>query len=1281
MQKLNKIQIESQSLTAIEAVHLLESSISEGILTPTGWEQKAVEHLFGRSLNQFISNDLSFALGIASSGLRTAGFLQTNDFIKNVGQLNDLGRQHLGAVIHLFSITSELNSPAIETAAATGCFQMNASNAQEAIDFTLIAHKVAEISLVPGIVQHVFIDEGENFHLPDHRKIRQFLGDPDEHISCPTPAQKMLFGETRRRNPNWFNFDFPTVSGVLKNANNQSLETAARQRFFFQHLDEIVASVFDEFEELTGRKYGQVTTYQIEKADYVLITPSSIFQKTRDVVDAWRSSKNAKVGCIKLNMIQPFPAEELSHILAGKKAVTVLEEIDAPQLDGPPIFTKIKSALGGLQTTGHLWEKNKTIMLIAGQLNLSSFENISDLIDATLQNMFLGEKAKRRFYLGLHFTKSQTDYPQHQVLLQTIEREYPEIADETISTNKYQSANPKQPESTLGLPLIVRKHKNLGPPYSKLSRFYQDTAYFFQTKEVQEIIADPFQALPIMPAGTAGWSGIDVQRSELPDFHPEKCTGCGACFVQCPHSAMPSLVLNFENLLRGGMEISARKGLSVSALTPLIKNLGKMSAQVVRSSDSTISKAKDFLPIAFEKLISQLKLSGEKLENTQRDFSNILPVLGEFSIAITDEFFAKNEIREKGAGELFSLSIDPHACTGCGLCAEICPENALSMQPQSVEFLSKTEQHFNLWEQLPDTTSDTINRQLNEEEYNPFAAVLLSRHNYLSMSGGELNESNAPVKTLLHWITAMTESIVQPGIVEQVREVEKLIEDLSKNIHEKLSLALPKEDSTALWHAISEAKGKRLPFDEVVGRLGKEAHLQLVDTAALQRKIQLVNDLKELRWVLTEGPNGMGRSRFGLGIEDGLLLGNTYPINPFTTPVIFDKNGVTAELVSGIFQGYLRHTLDNLRLLRRASLEAKDQYQTDLSAKKIATLRWQDLDENEKRLVPPMLLVGSRDGFLDKKFSQLNSLLVSDFPIKIIVLNDGQLSPDTNTALHFSKNNTLLLSALSLRKAVVFQGVMDGSRVLFNNLLRGLKQPGPAFFHLFYPNNELHSFRNWTNLPKIALETRAFPLLSFDPTAKGYSQIIPSGNFFSNQISLEDNPSANENWHKVNLEFLENEEPKSIPYKLTLADWLFTQTSWISHFRQALPDEENILPLAELLKLEPLQREGKLPVIFSIGKDKELLRCVTSRQVVEATQAAENQWITLREIAGTLTPYPAKLWKDAEAELAKKYESKLADIRADYESQLAEKEAAVMADMKVRLREKLLMLSRKKTLT
>ncbi|MCB0681034.1 MAG: 4Fe-4S binding protein, partial [Saprospiraceae bacterium] len=46
----------------------------------------------------------------------------------------------------------------------------------------------------------------------------------------------------------------------------------------------------------------------------------------------------------------------------------------------------------------------------------------------------------------------------------------------------------------------------------------------------------------------------------------------------------------------------------------------------------------------------------------------------------------------------------PQACTGCGQCVEICPENALELVPQSESLLREHQAAFHLWEELPDTS-------------------------------------------------------------------------------------------------------------------------------------------------------------------------------------------------------------------------------------------------------------------------------------------------------------------------------------------------------------------------------------------------------------------------------------------------------------------------------------------------------------------------------------------------------------------------------------------------
>ncbi|HEX8906858.1 MAG TPA: hypothetical protein VF771_18555, partial [Longimicrobiaceae bacterium] len=102
----------------------------------------------------------------------------------------------------------------------TGFFQLFAKDVQEAADLNLIAHRIAELSLNPGIVaQDGFLTSHviESVKLPERELIRQYLGDPADQIDAPTPAQRLVFGPKRRRIPEMYDFDYPAMLGVVQN--------------------------------------------------------------------------------------------------------------------------------------------------------------------------------------------------------------------------------------------------------------------------------------------------------------------------------------------------------------------------------------------------------------------------------------------------------------------------------------------------------------------------------------------------------------------------------------------------------------------------------------------------------------------------------------------------------------------------------------------------------------------------------------------------------------------------------------------------------------------------------------------------------------------------------------------------------------------------------------------------------------------------------------------------------------------------------------------------------
>jgi pyruvate ferredoxin oxidoreductase alpha subunit len=101
--------------------------------------------------------------------------------------------------------------------------------------------------------------------------------------------------------------------------------------------------VEDDWEAITGRRYGAVEAYRTEDADLLLVTSGTITSTARHVVDERRAGGD-KVGLIKVKMFRPFPTDELRVLLAGVDRVAVLDRNISPGHGG--IFAEeIRSAL------------------------------------------------------------------------------------------------------------------------------------------------------------------------------------------------------------------------------------------------------------------------------------------------------------------------------------------------------------------------------------------------------------------------------------------------------------------------------------------------------------------------------------------------------------------------------------------------------------------------------------------------------------------------------------------------------------------------------------------------------------------------------------------------------------------------------------------------------------------------------------------------------------------------------------------------------------------------
>ena len=352
----------------------------------------------------------------------------------------------------------------------TGFFQLFAKNVQHAADLNLVAHRVAELALNPGIVaQDGFLTTHliESLLAPERELIAEYLGRPDDWIETPTPAQRILYGDERRRIPELWDVDNPVMVGVVQNQDAYMQSVAAQRPFFFEHIPELTDRAFGELAGLTGRRYSRVMGHRTDDADYLLLGQGSVVPSAEAVADWLREHRGLKVGVVDLVMFRPFPSDLLGAFLQGKKGVTVLERLDQPLAVELPLMREIRSTVsrclengraaaehggggrGGLfhRHTGEGGAEAKlpypdhavyadladAPALYSGSFGLGSRDLQPEGLIAAVENMLPEGGRRKQFYLSIDFLRGDGSAapttPKQRVYQETIAESYPHLGD------------------------------------------------------------------------------------------------------------------------------------------------------------------------------------------------------------------------------------------------------------------------------------------------------------------------------------------------------------------------------------------------------------------------------------------------------------------------------------------------------------------------------------------------------------------------------------------------------------------------------------------------------------------------------------------------------------------------------------------------------------------------------------------------------------------------------------------------------------------------------------
>jgi pyruvate ferredoxin oxidoreductase alpha subunit len=213
----------------------------------------------------------------------------------------------------------------------SGWLQFYVENAQETLDWTLMAYRIAEHTevLTPAMVcmdGFYLSHASQPVQVPDQESVDRFLPGYQPTNLILDPNQPMFINDLTP--PSEFS------------------EMRFQQKTGFECANQIIPQVLDAFMQHFGRQYSVIEAKGCQDARAVLVTLGSVSGTAKYVASKLRS-RGLPVGVLKLSVFRPFPAEAVRDAIGHIPSIGVLDRSAGLGAESGPLCLEIRSALRG----------------------------------------------------------------------------------------------------------------------------------------------------------------------------------------------------------------------------------------------------------------------------------------------------------------------------------------------------------------------------------------------------------------------------------------------------------------------------------------------------------------------------------------------------------------------------------------------------------------------------------------------------------------------------------------------------------------------------------------------------------------------------------------------------------------------------------------------------------------------------------------------------------------------------------------------------------------------
>jgi len=781
------------------------------------------------------------------------------------------------------------------------------------------------------------------------------------------------------------------------------------------------------------------------------------------------------------------------------------------------------------------------------------------------------------------------------------------------------------------LPLAVRRFGEAGETYDNVARFWSELVQPRMHETAASSVPDPYVASASVPACTSTFFDATPERELVPAVDPGLCSGCGKCWVSCPDSAIGAVAIGTEALFDWAAD--RVETLSTDEPTEVAGKLRRAHKQLAARIDGKLVRAEAGTPESgvaresFEWLAGKMGVDEGELQEMQGVFDAAQRQVEALPLAVTEPFFRGPHGEEKGSGELLMLAINPQSCQSCGICSRVCPDDAIRRVPQTPEIVEQMRSLWRTWEALPDSPGGTIARAAQRDDVGSLAAVLLSRHCLLSVTGGGA-EPGSGERVATRQVGAVAEYQMQRLMLGHVEELTKLETRLRQAVRDSMAEAVAVENLGHLDDALKSVRSSHGAAGELMTRLDEMGEDTDLDLPHLRRLVELAREVAQLRFSLAEGAHGTGRARYGVVLAGGAARdwAGRFPNNPFSVPLTVDLDEDGADVAIGLAEGLLSTRVDEARLVRRARLWLDKPSDLPAKDRELDRLDRHGLTIEEQELCPPIVVLADSASVTRRTHAGLMRLLTSGLPLKVLWFDECDLT---------ARRASVPLVAMAHRRAFVLSTSIADPAHLFDGVTAALRFPGPALIDVHTPSPRRHGFSSELSIDRAALAvlSRVHPLVRFDPRVEGV---------FGLRMDLDGNPTIERTW-AVDAEGVE-----------------WTPRRWA----------DGEMRFEELILLPDVRGSGQSTVPGPNGRSLALGEILNS-----ASGELEQVWNTLQELAGVVTPFTDEVRSRAETEVQQAHDVALADQKTEFENRLETSEREQVSAQADRLRRRLMQLA------